>query len=156
MLQIDNDETVRLELSALSVLGRVRSAKLAEEAAERAKLVACVDWAAIHSSDTLVGPVDCWHEQELPLGGEGAPCVAEFAVTELAAALGVSTRSGRAFLADAVELRYRLPRLFARVMAGEVLVWRAQRVAQATMCLPPEGATWVDRQITPYADSVGP
>ncbi|TYL45063.1 DUF222 domain-containing protein, partial [Nocardioides sp. BGMRC 2183] len=155
MLQIDNDETVTLELSASSVLGRVRSAKQTAERADRDVLFACVDWAAIHSSDTLIGPADSWHEQELPLGGEGAPCVAEFAVTELAAALGMTTRAGRAFLADAVELRYRLPQTYARIVAGEVLVWRARRIAQATRPLSPEATRWVDRQVAPYADSVG-
>ncbi len=77
-------------------------------------------------------------------------------MTELAAALGVSTRSGRAYLCDAIELRYRLPRTYARVVAGDILAWRARRIAQATHALPPDGATWVDRQVAPYADSVGP
>ncbi|WP_141013704.1 DUF222 domain-containing protein [Nocardioides sambongensis] len=143
-------------LTAPTVLDRVRSAKQAEARAARETLVACVDWAAIHSSDTIVGPSDTWHEQELPMGGEGAPAVAEFAVTELAAALGVSTASGRAFLSDAIELRYRLPRTYARLVAGEVLAWRARRIAHATLCLPPDGATWVDRQVAPFADSIGP
>lgn len=156
-LRVDHpDSSERCDLTASSVLARVRAAREAEDAAARDKLVACVDWAAIHSSDTIVGPADGWHEQELPLGGEGAPVVAEFAVTELAAALGMSTRAGRGFLSDAVELRYRLPRLFAHLCAGQVRAWRARRIAQATTILSPEAATWVDRQLAPYADTVGP
>ncbi|WP_181407515.1 hypothetical protein [Nocardioides sambongensis] len=57
-------------LSAPDVLDRVRSARRSEEAAARDKLIACVEWAAIHSCDTIVGPADSWHEQELPLGAK--------------------------------------------------------------------------------------
>ena len=62
----------------------------------------------MHSIESLVGPVDEWHESCLPLGGEGCPEVAEFAVTEFAAALGRSTESGRRYLSHAVEGHYRL------------------------------------------------
>lgn len=143
-----------LGLTAASVLARARDAREAEETAAREKLFAAVDWASIHSADTLVGPVSGWCEQALPLGGEGAPEVAEFAVVEFAAALGMSTQAGRGYLSDAVELRYRLPRLYARVKAGDVPVWRARRVAQATHCLPIDGAAWVDRQVAPFAHTV--
>ena len=68
----------------------------------------------MHSGDSLVGPAEAWHESCLPLGGEGCPEVAEFAVVEFAAALGRSTESGRRYLARAVEGCYRLPRCWAR------------------------------------------
>ena len=48
-----------------------------------------------------------------PLAGDGTPGVAEYAVEELAAALGLSHLAGLALVAEAVELRYRLPRLWA-------------------------------------------
>ena len=63
------------------------------------------------------------------------PLVAEFCVAELALALGVSTDSGKRYLGDAVETHYRLPRLWARVMAGEVPVWKARQVATRTIGL---------------------
>ena len=46
------------------------------------------------------------------------PRVRESAVIELAAALGVSTTSGAHQVAVALELRYRLPRLWERVASG--------------------------------------
>ena len=46
-----------------------------------------------------------------------------------------------------MELAYRLPRVWARVLAGEVAVWKARRIAQATASLPPEGAAAVDRAL---------
>lgn len=82
--------------------------------------------------------------------------MAEFAVVELAAALGMSTDAGKHFLGDAIELAYRLPRTSAEVTAGRVPAWRARRIAQRTRLLPPAGATWVDQQVAAVAGRVGP
>ncbi|MCY7395785.1 MAG: HNH endonuclease, partial [Nocardioides sp.] len=95
-------------------------------------------------------------EQELPIAGEGAPTVAEFCVPELAAVLGLSTDAGRAYLGHAVELRYRLPRVFARVVAGDLVAWRARRVAQRTTVLCPAAAGFVDAHVAPVAHKIGP
>ncbi len=85
----------------------------------------------------------------------GAPLVAEFCIAEFAAALGRSTDSGRALIADAVELKYRLPRLQARVGSGELPVWRARRIAQATLGLSMEAAGFVDAQVAGFAHKIG-
>ena len=88
-------------------------------------------------------------EYELTIAGPGAPLVAEFCVAELALALGVSTDSGKRYLGDAVESHYRLPRLWARVMAGEVPVWKARQVATRTIGLSADAAAFVDRHVAP-------
>src|SRR5690349_4562996 len=54
----------------------------------------------------------------LRLAGEGAFSVREFAVTDLAVTLELSEHSARAYVAQAVELRDRLPRLWSQVMTG--------------------------------------
>ena len=41
----------------------------------------------------------------MPVAGEGAPLVAEFAITEFAAAIGVSTDAGKRYVGHALELR---------------------------------------------------
>jgi hypothetical protein len=51
-------------------------------------------------------------EDELTIAGEGAPLVAEFCVADLGLTLGISTDSARRLLGDALELRYRLPKLW--------------------------------------------
>ena len=51
-------------------------------------------------------------EGELRLAGQGAFAVGEFAVCELAAALGMSETAARAYVGQAVELRDRLPRVW--------------------------------------------
>ena len=110
----------------------------------------------MHSGDSLVGPVDEWHESGLPLGGEGCPEVAEFAVVEFAAALGRSTESGRRYLSHAVEGYYRLPRCWARLEAGELPAWRLGFIAERTLCLSPQAAGFVDATVAPFAHKIGP
>ena len=90
-------------------------------------------------------------EGELAIAGPGAPLVAEFCVADLALALGMSTDAGRTYLGDAVELRYRLPRIWDAVTTGRVPVWKARKIAQATKHLCPEGAAHVDRHLAPQA-----
>jgi hypothetical protein len=46
-----------------------------------------------------------------------------------------------------VELCYRLPRIWARVVDGRVPVWKARRVAAGTRSLPMAGAEYVDKAL---------
>ncbi len=80
------------------------------------------------------------------LAGEGTPMVAERAVEELAAALDISYRSGCNLVADALELNYRRPRLWALVQSGRLQAWKARRVAQHTTHLGPDAVAFVDAQ----------
>ena len=57
-------------------------------------------------------------EEPEPVAGTGTPLVAEQAVEELGAALGISYLAALGLVTDALELRYRLPRLWALVQAG--------------------------------------
>ena len=85
-------------------------------------------------------------EEPEPVAGTGTPLVAERAVEELGAALGVSYHSGLGLVADALELRYRLPRLWALVQAGQLQAWKARQVAQHTTHLGAESVAFVDAQ----------
>src|SRR6188472_4590469 len=98
-----------------AVLAYARAQRRVEEDAAREVFKAAAAFAAMHSSESLVGPVDEWHESALPLGGQGCPEVAEFAIVEFAAALGRSTESGRRYLSTAVEGFYRLTSCWARL-----------------------------------------
>ena len=70
------------------------------------------------------------------LAGEGTPGVAEYAVEELGAVLGVSYGAAFGLVAEAVAVCYRLPRCWERVQAGVVPAWRARVVARETRGLP--------------------
>ena len=99
------------------------------------KLQAAVTWAGMHSVDSLDQAATVWDHGEtgMPVAGPGAPLVAEFSVTEFAAAIGLPTEAGKAYLGEAVELRYRLRRIWARVTNGDLPAWRARRVARETI-----------------------
>ena len=88
-----------------------------------------------------------------PLAGDGTPGVAEYAVEELAAALGPLALAGLALVAEAVELRYRLPRLWALVQTGDLQAWKARQVAKATTMLSREAVGFVDRHLAVTARS---
>ncbi len=87
-------------------------------------------------------------------GGEGTPGVAEFAPAELGVVLGVSVAAAGSLIADALDLRHRLPLLWGRVQGGEVKTWVARGVARRTRRLSQAAAAAVDRKVTPLVASV--
>ena len=52
--------------------------------------------------------------------------------------------------------RHRLPRVWARVQAGDLRPWLARRIAEKTLLLSPEAASFVDRHVAPTAHRIGP
>ncbi len=145
---------------ARSVLVFARSRRVEADAAEADILAAAATWAEQHPAESIATAATVraggGHETGIPLAGPGAPLVAEFCIPELALALGMSHDAGRALIGDALELRHRLPRLWAAVQTGRVVAWRARRIAERTHSLSVEAATWVDAQITPFAHTLGP
>ena len=79
-------------------------------------------------------------------------------MAEFAAAIGVGTETGKHYLGHALELRYRLPKLWARVHAGDLPAWKARRVAVATIsaALTLEAARFVDAHVAPVAHKIRP
>ena len=57
-------------------------------------------------------------EQGRQLGGDGTPEVLEFAAAEFGARTEISSGSARALMADALDLRHRLPELWQLIMTG--------------------------------------
>ncbi len=90
----------------------------------------------MHSTDSIDDAAtiaDRYGDTGMPVAGEGAPLVAEFAITEFAAAIGVSTDAGRRYVGHALELRHRLPRVWRRVVKGDLRPYLARRVADQTL-----------------------
>jgi len=135
-----------------SVLAALESTHAVLTDAEVGQFRLAAEWAEAHPVEDLddAATVD-GTQGELAIAGPGAPLVAEFCVADFALAVGMTTDAGRAYLGDAVEVRHRLPRLWARVMAGQVAVWRARKIASQTMSLPAAGAEYVDRHVAPVA-----
>src|SRR5215212_7026901 len=142
-------------LDAAAVLAAARGFRRDANAAEAGVLAKAVEWAHLHEVDDLADAAT-WMagrgvDTGIPIAGEGAPLVSEFAVAELATALGLSATSGRHLLAQALELAHRLPKTWTRVQAGDLVPWRARRIAEETLCLSPDAAGFVDDQVAPFA-----
>ena len=63
--------------------------------------------------------------------------------------------AGKRLVGQVLEVRYRLPRIWRRVVKGELAWWRAGRIAQHTMHLPKAGAALVDGRLAATAHKVG-
>lgn len=108
-------------------------------------------WADLHHPDSQPPPTKPLPgaEQGRQLGGDGTPEVLEFAAAELGAGMETTVGSARALMADAVDLRHRLPELWQLILAGRVASWRARKVAQATRHLSRDAAMQVDAAVAP-------
>jgi hypothetical protein len=150
------------DLSPAGVLSAIRDRKTAEDQAAADQLVLAAAWADLHPPESIHDAASftvpgCEHEE--PIAGEGAPLVAEFCVAELGTTLGITTTAAKRLIGHALELRHRLPRLWAQVHAGQVPAWRARAVADTTIHTTPaltrEAAGFVDAQVAAVAGRVG-
>ncbi|HZX03534.1 HNH endonuclease signature motif containing protein [Kribbella sp.] len=89
-------------------------------------------------------------------GGDGCPGVAEFAPIELGAVLGMSSGAAASLIGEALALRHRLPRVWAAVLAGKAVSWRARKIADACLSLSIEAASLVDRRVAGIVNTVTP
>jgi hypothetical protein len=150
------------DLSPADLLASIKASRELEHAEAARQLTLAAAWADLHppasihdaASFTVPG---CEHEE--PIAGEGAPLVAEFCVAELGGVLGISTTAAKKLIGHALELRHRLPRLWAQVHAGQVPAWRARAVADTTIHTSPaltaEAAGFVDAQVAAVAGRIG-
>jgi hypothetical protein len=151
-------------LDARAALEAAVERRRAADQAEADLLAIAAHWADLHPAVPDEAAA-CWRlgpaalvggcERLVPLAGEGTPEVAEFAPGELGAALHISSHAASQLVGDALELRHRLPRLWARVHAGRLQAWRARQVADQTKSLSPAAAAFVDAQVAPVAHKVG-
>ena len=142
-----------------AVLAAFREEVNVQDAAAVAQLRLAVRYASFNCpesiADAAVVPGIPGFDAPVPIAGEGAPLISEFAVVEFAAATSRSQDAARHYLGEAVELAYRLPKTWAAVLDGRVPAWRARRIAARTQGLPPDGAAWVDGQVAPVAGKIG-
>jgi hypothetical protein len=157
-------------LDADAVLSEVIAERRAAEVAEARVLMLAVHYVDLHpvteespAASPAVGERLVIDRDPAPAGtpeaiaaeslaGEGTPGVAEYAVEELGAVLGVPYSAAYRLCAEAVAVCYRLPRLWARVHAGQVPAWQARMVARETRGLSVDAVGFVDGQVAILAD----
>ena len=84
-------------------------------------------WADLHGAEPEVE--EPGGERLIRPGGDGTPLLRDLALAELAIARSEHVHATRALLADLLDLRHRLPRLWAQVRALTVEPWVARKVA---------------------------
>lgn len=92
-------------------------------------------------------------EQPIRLGGAGTPEIPEFAVCEVAAALGLSQPAATGLCADVLDLTYRLRGIATSVRAGVLSFARARVIARRTRDLTPEQAEVVEARLSRPRDT---
>lgn len=111
-----------------SAAARLRLAIDARAQAEIDEAVAITEFAAenewpVHAEIELVG------QRPARLGADGTPLLNEFVALEVAALKGISVAAATWLIRDLVNLRWRHPRLWGRLRAGAVPVFRACQLA---------------------------
>lgn len=149
------------DLTAGEAPSAVASSRVREHAEAAQQLLLACTWAEQHPALTPgEEATHCVRDHDgsthLPISGPGCPQVTEYAVAEFGAVLGESTTAAKRLIGQALELRHRLPRLWALVQAGTVPAWRARLVAAETIScgLTPEAAAWVDSQVAAVTGKV--
>jgi hypothetical protein len=138
----------------LPAVGAARLTGLIEQnhaelkAAECRMLQLACAWADAHYLDSGSQDYQPLIQRACAWGGEGTPEVSEYCAAELGALQGTGMAAARAFIADALDLRYRLPRLWGRVLTGGVRAWHARRIAEQTRPLSWEACADVDHALS--------
>jgi hypothetical protein len=109
------------ELVELDTAGTLAAAEANEHTlttAETRRLQIAAHWADLHPGDGVVQSRLPGTERPVRLGGDGTPTVGDFAAAELGCVLRISEGSACRLIGDALDLRHRLPLVWAAALAG--------------------------------------
>ncbi|MFW6866707.1 HNH endonuclease signature motif containing protein [Nocardioides sp. CPCC 206347] len=139
-------------MSVGNVLAFVEGQHAARVEAERNILKAAYQWAVLHSPDRLPLSDKRGRERAKRAGGVGTPLITEYAAAAFGARIQTSPYGAKKLIADAVDIKLRLPRIQSRVDAGEARTGHARHVAEATRELSESEAAWVDAEVAESCD----
>lgn len=143
-------------MDAGAVLEAAGAAHRARTWAENDELILATVWADLHPGESI-------HRDELALrggargvrpGGEGTPEVNDLAVADFGCRVEKGPVAASRFVGAALDLRHRLPRLWAKITGYQLPGWQGVQIARRTHTLTLDQARWVDGQIAEYAGTV--
>ena len=142
------------DLDAVETLAAAEALVRERRAVEVRELELALHWADLHGHDPRIEgePVVPGAPRLVQLGGAGTPQVQDLALCELAIARGQHTMATRAFVADGLDLRHRLPEVYTAFRNGDVDLWVARKVASMTRKLDPQAAALVDAAVAEAVD----
>lgn len=138
-----------VEMDAAATLAAAEANEHTLITAEVRRLQIAAHWADLHPGEAIPQRRLPGTQHPVRLGGDGTPTVGDFAAAELGCVLRISDGAAAKLIADALDLRHRLPHVWAAAQAGQVPNHQARRIATATRHLTVEHAGQVDRRITP-------
>jgi len=143
--------------TARDTLAALERGLRAKRAADACVVELAAHWADLHPEGLLDRPGRGGSERAVRLGGEGTPLVCEFAPAELGVSLEIHSLSARALMADALDLRHRLPSLWDLVVARLALPeWVARKAAALTRRLSLAQVEELDARLANVASSLPP
>ncbi|HCB05261.1 MAG TPA: hypothetical protein DEQ43_13640, partial [Nocardioides bacterium] len=118
------------DLDATETLAAAEKIVHERRAVEVQEVEVALHWADLH------GQLPAESEQRprpggprlVQLGGVGTPKIVDLAIGEFAIARGQNVLATRLFLADVLDLRHRLPELYAAFGEGQMDLWVARKV----------------------------
>lgn len=138
-------------LTAAQLLARAEANVRERRQAEVDQLLLVLAWCDRNSNDPQSGPstvpVTRGGDRLIRLGGEGTPAVAELAMSELAIAFQAGDLGTQNLAAAALDLRHRLPSLWALVLDLRMPVWLARKVAVMARELDRDAVRLVDAAV---------
>ena len=156
MVVFDPSDVAGLDAAeTIAELGGVRRMQRLWQAREVALLAHYADVTAHVETAVDLPTARVLHGDRMVAGGsDGTPAVAEFASLEIAALWneGVEGVDGR--IHQALDLRHRFPRLWHRVMAGELASWVAAKVTTKASGLSRAAAAGLDSQLDELVGSL--
>jgi hypothetical protein len=145
------------DLAELDAAGTLEAAAANEHTlttAEVRRLQLAAHWADLHAGEAVAQSPIRGLERPVRLGGENTPTVGDFAPAELGCVLGISDGAASRLIADALDLRHRLPLVWTAAQAGQAPVYQARHIANATRHLTADQADLVDAKIAPSVGAV--
>ncbi|MFS3128624.1 DUF222 domain-containing protein [Nocardioides sp. Bht2] len=131
------------DLDAAAVLAAAVDTVVHRRLVEVHELCLLAQWAALHSGDVPGGSRNAL----VQLGGEGTPKVQDHCLGEIALARGTHTVATTNALADVLDLRHRLPEIWAAAQSGIVDLWIVRKVAKMSRQLPLVAVGLVDAAV---------
>lgn len=135
-------------LDATATLAAAETALIQRRETQVHDLRLVLHWADLHSADPQLEPgatpIRRGGDRLVGLGGDGTPKVQELCLPELAIARRTHALSTRATMADVLDLRHRLPRVWAQVLELACEPWVASKVARMSRRLDRDQVELVD------------
>ncbi|SDT29490.1 hypothetical protein [Microlunatus soli] len=141
----------------VELLTRASELARAEWAAGCGLLEVVAEWVVANPGDGLVPQrtrLEMASERAMVLAGDGTPTVAETAAATLGLEIGLSQWQACRLVADVLDLRYRLPRIWTLVQSHGVRPGHARLVAAKTRLLSVQQAAVVDAEVVGMISAV--